>query len=481
MIFKDSLDIRMIFYILSIMFSDNLAIKYNMEGKSLESINSEFGEVMKTMGPIWREHIVFFAEKIADTLQKEEVLNLFNKHSICLDISLDKKLKAGKEQVELSLEVISGLPKWLKIKNPEAFMFFCRIHGLIPIINNINIENIDIWKINSLYVVFNFFIEYIKRWKEINFALYWEINKILEELEDYWLEWYDVMHLSYLIQIIWQLRTLGARDILENFGNKLQKKKNVGVIYENIFLETAFRIENEIRDLIWFHSTYLHQATFLEDNREKTDFKWYYQRNEEKNSAKMIPIQLTAMRPNHFHRKLSDVEGFLMEHVYKDREKSKLPFLVVNTHWDFPNTIIDEDLIELYNQWIGNKEIREKQSLQSWFPFFIDTINKSNIWPAKMVIVAMHIIEDIIYKNYKFTDENKWYSGTISDMSRLIKKRLNVEKNKTIDSVKLRKLKIKVEWMEKKNLGKWKHFFYAINFGIYYNEHMAGQITIYRK
>gem|GEM_PF-6355681 len=54
---------------------------------------------------------MFFAEKIADTLQKEEVLNLFNKHSICLDISLDKKLKAGKEQVELSLEVISGLPK----------------------------------------------------------------------------------------------------------------------------------------------------------------------------------------------------------------------------------------------------------------------------------------------------------------------------------------------------------------------------------
>gem|GEM_PF-6937318 len=52
LIFKDSLDIRMIFYILSIMFSDNLAIKYNMEGKSLESINSEFGEVMKTMGPI---------------------------------------------------------------------------------------------------------------------------------------------------------------------------------------------------------------------------------------------------------------------------------------------------------------------------------------------------------------------------------------------------------------------------------------------
>jgi len=150
------------------------------------SINNKFGELMKSIWPVWREHIIFFAEKIADTLQKEEVLDLFNKHSICLDINLDKKIKAWKEQVELSLEIMSGLPKWLKIKNPEAFMFFCRIHGLIPIINSINIENIDIGKVKSLYVVFNFFMEYIKRWKEINFALYGEINKILEELEEYW-------------------------------------------------------------------------------------------------------------------------------------------------------------------------------------------------------------------------------------------------------------------------------------------------------
>ncbi len=452
-----------------------------MQESQSESISNKFGKVMKSMWPIWREHIVFFAEQIANSLQKKQVLDLFNKHSICLDISLNKKIKAGKEQTELSLKTISWLPKWLTIKNPEAFMFFCRIHGLIPIINNINIEHIDIGKINSLYVVFNFFIEYIKRWKEINFALYGEINKILEELEDHWLEWYDIMHLSYLIQIIWQLRTLWIKDILENFGNKLQKKKNIGVIYENIFLETAFRIENEIRDLIWFHSTYLHQATFLEDNQEKTDFKWYYQKNEKKDTPKMIPIQLTAMNPDSFYKKLNDVEIFLMKHIYKEDKRNRLPFLVVNTCWEFPNTIIDDELINLYNKWLNNKEIREKQSLQNWFPFFIDTINKSNIWPAKMIIIAMHIIETIIHKNYRFTDEKRWYSGTISDMNRIIQKKLNVEKNITIDSIKLRKLYIKINWIEKKKLWKGKYFFYAINFSIYYNEHMAGQITIYRK
>jgi hypothetical protein len=67
-------------------------------------------------------------------------------------------------------------------------MFFCRIHGLIPIINNISIENIDIQQVRELYVVFNFFIEYIRRGREINFAMFGEINKMLEELEEYGLK-----------------------------------------------------------------------------------------------------------------------------------------------------------------------------------------------------------------------------------------------------------------------------------------------------
>jgi hypothetical protein len=36
-----------------------------MTKQSLASINEEFGEVMKNMGSLGKEHIVFFAEQIA--------------------------------------------------------------------------------------------------------------------------------------------------------------------------------------------------------------------------------------------------------------------------------------------------------------------------------------------------------------------------------------------------------------------------------
>jgi hypothetical protein len=308
--------------------------------------------------------------------------------------------------------------------------------------------------------------------------MFGEINKMLEELEEYGLKWYDAMHLSYLIHFIWQIRALGVLDILTNFGNKLQKKKNLWVIYENIFLETAYRIENEIRDIIWFHNTYLHQATFIEDSHEKTDFKWYYQKDE-KNTAHMIPVQITARAPQNFQHKLRDVEEFLKQHIYK--ENNKLPFLVINTQWDFPKTIIDEDLIDWYHQWQNNKEIREKQSSSKWFPFFIDTIDRWNIWPAKMVIVALHIIEELLHNSYKFSDAHKDYKWTIIHMKWVIRKKMNLEKNTVIDSIKLRKLKINIDSIEKKELGQWKHFFYGINFTIGYNWNQAGQITVYRK
>ncbi len=341
------------------------------------------------------EFISEYKNNVLNALWEKEVFEIIKNKSIVVDINMKKVFHWWDKKTEIHLNTVSWLPENMQIKNPDVLIQFCKIHWFFPIIRNIYIDDLDISKIKELPEIMSLFAWIIRKW-DINFALYSEINKIIDSLEEEkWISFYDIADFYYIFYVFASIRKVWFHDIIKTFGKNLEKNKNPGTFSENIFCEVALRLENEIRDTFGIYSTYLNLASMREDVNDKTDMQLTL--NIWKNKSleyKDIPIQFTTsyLKPENTEIKTKKID-WIEKRLLKgeSNERINLPFVVMFVNWSFGNEINYWNFLWEYKEWVDKKSIRQQQST-SKFPFFINTLHKQNLIAPKVGYIVLNVL-----------------------------------------------------------------------------------------
>lgn len=180
---------------------------------------------------------------------------------------------------------------WITVNNLMSLLNFCAVHGFIPLVDKIYIEWQEVSKVKELSSLFSF------TWKNSNasemnpqFSLAfwdqaWKLDKRVERASRRALDslekvyWYHEEIYPYLT---WD-------NLEKHDGN------NIWASSENIFVEIAIRLENQIREKIWIESSYMFLAWYKNDQNEKTDMHFVIQKTP-KQKPRFIPVQFTTLR-----------------------------------------------------------------------------------------------------------------------------------------------------------------------------------------
>ncbi len=349
-----------------------------------------------------------YQESVFNTLEQNEFLDIMRNKTVVVDISIKKVLQSWNQKTEMYINTVSWLPKWINIKNPDVLVQFCRIHGFLPMIRNIYLDDLDISKLKELPQIMKLFEWIVRQWN-INFALYSEISKIIDLMEENGLDSYDVADFYYIYSVFENIRQVGFFDIPNSFWKKLEKNWNTWTFSENIFCEIAFRLENEIRQTLGIYSTYLNMASKEDDEKRKTDMRFTFNSwNDNEEEYQHIPVQLTTSnctkwtfsknRATHkktgARNKLNEIEKKLLS---PETTQESFPFVVIFVNWDFSKKVHKGQILQEYKEWASNSCKRQQQSI-SKFPFFINTIEQDCLVSPKIA----YIVLNLIFQNISF-------------------------------------------------------------------------------
>ena len=352
----------------------------------------------------------------------ERKLDVFWKKAIVVDI-VTYAIKVGWEEKWMT-KYQCKYWLWITISNLNSFITFCKVHGFIPMFDKIFIKykdkdtseeiSKDVSKDKELSSFFSLAIDEISKEDSIIIALN-EVKKYPKEIQ------------SALKDLVISLREIihfNTTIYQRTYWNKLNKFANIWSLSENIFVEIALRLENQIRDKVWIESSYLDLAEHEEDSNKKTDMKFRIKKTKNQRYQK-IPMQFTNSRITWQENKEQDIEKYLIRGLRSNNKKDKIQsFILFTVNWEFSKhithkhrwnrekhkeqdqekgefTIINEE----YDDWINNPQEREK-NIGSKFPLFIDSIDPKLIQPAEIMYIALHML----YKMYNFRyTENKTY------------------------------------------------------------------------
>jgi len=286
--------------------------------------------------------------------------------------------------------------KWLPeiiIKNQGVFFLYCVIHWILPNIDSIIISNkwkkIDIASYKNFVLLHRMFDLFFTKW--FNFAIYDVINKLLSNndfQEIFKNENIDILTQPEMLSLIKTLEDIKITwfDLPKyHFHPKLGKLNNIWTFSENIFLEIAMKYENQIREIIWFDTTYIKPASYEDDTKNKTDFNWVYSQNKTQKTYQKTPIQFTISQSWEKINKI--IEYF--------SNSSKSQFIYLQVDGEFKNNI--KNIENQYQDWIMNPQQRESQD-PTKFPFFIN-----NLWKEKdnAIIIYFYLHHIIKHKKTK--------------------------------------------------------------------------------
>ena len=295
---------------------------------------------------------------------------------------------------------------WITVDNLNSFLDFCAIHGFIPMVDKIYIEWQDISQIRELYNFFAFVISNPSN-PLIRHSLLNEIEKL-----DKMFQWPSKEVLEYLQHIV-DYTTSIYQYLL---WNTLWKVKNVSAMSENIFVEIAIRLENQIRQKIWkfwIESSYLKLAWYTDDHQDKTDMHFILKKTRHQ-SYQVIPMQFTvgSAKGGEKERK---IENYLIEKINKWSLR-RSNFLLFFVNWEFWRHISHSGkknegaLNEKYNDWVNNPREREKIVWgNNQFPLFIDSIDFEIIKPAEVMYIALHMLYESF--NFKYTTKDTYFDA----------------------------------------------------------------------
>lgn len=398
-------------------------------------------------------------------LEKSE---LFSRRAIIFDIHWTLWTEWEKKEESIEFQCKYGLN--INIKNLNSFLDFCAIHGFIPLIDKIIINENNISNIKELYFLFEFAL------------LNWDpllANSLANEIKK--LEENSQPLARQILEMIQYITTYTTSTYQRLYWWELQKIKNKWCLSENIFVEIAIRLENEIREKTNIHSSYMKLAGYEQDTKEKTDMHFLIKKTEKQN-FNTIPLQFTISDSDHswFRKKREAVEKYLLEKI-KNWVPLSNNFIILSVNWAFRESFSDQALKQnklgdIYREWIDSPWEREKthSSDSSKFPLFIDTINPEIIQPAEIMYIALHLL----YKKYNFRNSNKSkYLESCREIGKIDSKNQNIIHNIILSHIKIDSAEVKhLDDQESKSK---KHLLLKHEYNIYYHGNHIGTIIIY--
>lgn len=320
--------------------------------------------------------------RILKSLWFEEVEKIIKQRGIVFDIDAYSAIKQG-EEVDI-LKINSKYWLNISIENIYNFLDFCRVHWFIPMIDKIYIDKQDISEIKELYSI----IELALKNKDFSVfrMLYQELEKIKTISTVQW---------SEMLKIIELITQYNMQEYQSLLWNKVQKIKNIWVISENIFVELAMRLENEIRNKLGMYSTYIQLSSYKDDTENKQDMTLNFKKTASQN-YQQIPIQFTTGGGRTPKKKAEEIKSMLFNNKKKEFQEYD-NFCILSVNGKFKEAI-DGELTKEYQQRVTNPLIREKSASGKQFPYFIDRVKTETLLPAKIMYIALHML----MKKYNF-------------------------------------------------------------------------------
>lgn len=279
------------------------------------------------------------------------------------------------------------LPQIL-IKNPASFFVLCTIHGFLPNVESIIVQ--DSWKkINLLEyqhliavtrMIQLFFV------RGFDFVLYDVINKILQNAKirelfrDSGITQLNQNEILAMSKILEDIKKVWFDNHKHHFHEDLGKLFNVGAFSENLFLEVAIKFENNVREIVGYESTYIKPASFVEDTQHKTDFNRIYCINSKEKKYNDIPIQFTSAS-DEANNKLNSILQYFRNSNLKE-------FVFIKIDGKFRENV--NEIISIYRERIENAQQRQTYD-PTVFPLFINH-HQENIDEIIIAYVFLHHI-----------------------------------------------------------------------------------------
>ena len=301
---------------------------------------------------------------------------------------------------------------WITIINLNSLIKFCKIHGFIPMVNKIIIESADPLEKKDLSAIFAQAINEIATEDSTIDTLYEIEHKYPKSIQ------------PILKDIVYYLREIIHYNAVISpsiFWEKLEKNENIWALNENIFVEIALRLENQITEKVWIMSSSLKLAKFSEDINDKTDMIFRI-RKTPKQHYQPIDMQFTTLRKSYQEDKERSVEKYLLDTLRNnDIEKKDKPksFILLTVNWEYSKHVVHKNksnenknkstiINEEYKDWTNNPEEREKY-MGSKFPLFIDSIDPKLIQSAEVMYIALNML----YKkhNFRYTNEETYINS----------------------------------------------------------------------
>ena len=335
---------------------------------------------------------------------------------------------------------------WITISNLNSFITFCKIHWFIPMVDQVIIETDEddpnkkkLSKKNLLWL-FKHAIDEISHEDSMSITL----NEIQNKTEYKEIQWI----LKEIVSSMFQIIHYNTKTYQSTYWKKLNKFTNIWSLSENIFVEVALRLENQIREKLSIESSYLDLAKYEEDTDEKTDMKFRIRKTAKQDYQK-IPMQFTSSRKTWQESKEENIEKHLMKEFRSNNNKKIDHFILLTVNWEFSKHIIHKArweqekkesdnnftiINEEYQDWINNPQEREK-NIDSKFPLFIDSIDPKLIQPAEIMYIALHML----YKQHSFRyTKKKTYIDSFRGNTKI-----NKTNPFTINGIKLSEISIK--------------------------------------
>ncbi len=396
--------------------------------------------------------------RILKNLTEKEVDEILEKRAIVFDIDAYKGFHKWKEVDTVRLQAKYGLN--ITMENIHNFLYFCRVHGLFPMIDKIYLDKQDISQIKEIYSIIELAL------KNNDFTIF---NLLYQETEK--LKEKNSILLKWILQITQLISEYVMSEYQKLLWNKVEKLKNPWVVSENIFVELAMRMENEVRKKIDIYSTYLQLASYKADMKEKQDMTFIVKKTPIQNYQN-IPVQFTIWGKMTIEQKSEEIEKMLFQYMKKGISDYN-NFCIISVNGKFKDAI-DGKLTDDYKKWVNNPVLREKTWTWKQFPFFIDRVDTNVLEPAKIMYIALHIL----IKKYNFRN-----STSVRYLKSLKKNgKIDKTKNLVIDDISIWNIFVKNVNVEKKEQRISKNSVGSLlkySCEVYYNEEKVWEFVIF--
>ena len=168
------------------------------------------------------------------------------------------------------------------VDNINSFTSVCTTHAFFPVVDRIIIDGFDITEIETLNDIFKNVIMEIDN-PVLKSILINEIQKIEKNFD---------MLLKLIKEALETLTVFTTSTTQFILWKNFEKTKNIWALSENLFVEIAIRLENRIRDMLWFESSYIQVAWYKDDIQRKTDMYYFYKWTTN-GDYKKVPVQFT--------------------------------------------------------------------------------------------------------------------------------------------------------------------------------------------